>query len=152
MENQSVNSSHKMYKIIVIVALVATFLAVGAAAFFYNDAQDSKNQTSEAVAEKNLEETEQVVAELSGILLLNSELEPTVARVEDPAVLQESNPQFYKDIAIGDYLVLYPTRAIIYRSSETKIINIAPIINNDQLTQTQEEQSTQPVVEGSTGN
>jgi len=152
MENQPASSASKSYKIIVIVALIVTAIAVGIAAFSYNDAQSAKEQSTEAVAERNLEETEQVVSELGSILLLNNDQEPTVARVEDPSVLQESNPDFYKDITVGDYLVLYPQRAVIYRSSERKIINIAPIINTDQLTQTQEEQATQPEVEGSDEN
>jgi len=149
MENQTVSNSNKMYKIIVVIALIATMLAVGAAAFFYNDAQDSKEQSPEVVAENNLAETEKIVSELSEILFISSDQEPTVARVEDPAVLQQSNPDFYRNIQVGDYLVLYPQRAIIYRSSETQIINVAPIINTDQLQATQEEQSTQPAVENS---
>ena len=152
MEQTPTNSTSKMYKIIVIAALVVTAIAVGVAAFFYNHAQDAKEQSPEVVAEKNLQETERVVSELKEILLINGDQDPTVARVEDPAVLQESNPDFYKDIQVGDYLVLYPQRAIVYRSSETRIINVAPIINTDQLQATQEDQETQPAAEGSENN
>jgi hypothetical protein len=152
MENQPVNSSNKMYKIVVIVALVAALFSVGAAAFFYNDAQVLKEQTPEAVSEKNIQESDKVVGELSEILFVNSDQAPTVARVDNPEKLQESNPDFYKNIVIGDYLILYPQRAVIYRSSENKIINIAPIISTEQLTRTQEQQATQPAAEGSTGN
>ena len=58
---------------------------------------------------------------------------PTVARVEDPEKLKTSNETFYKDIQKGDYLIIFPKRAIVYRESNDQIINIAPIINTADL-------------------
>lgn len=130
-----------------ILVVLTVVLSLGAAVYFWNDARQAKQETPDAVAAKNLKETERVVNELSKILLLNADQDPTVARVEDPSVLQQSNPDFYKDIQVGDYLVLYPQRAIVYRSSETKIINIAPIVNTEQLQQSNEDQSTQTPTE-----
>jgi hypothetical protein len=132
-----------------ILAVLAVLLSLGAAVYFWNDAREAKQDSPDAVAAKNLAETERVVSELGEILLLNADQDPTVARVEDPTVLQKSNPDFYKDIQVGDYLVLYPQRAIVYRSSETRIINIAPIVNTEQLQQRTQDQSTQPAAEGS---
>ena len=132
-----------------IIALLAIVLSLGAAVYFWNDAREAKQTTPDAVAAKNLEETEKVVGELGQILLLDDDQSPTVARVEDPSILQNSNPDFYENIQVGDYLILYPQRAVIYRSSETKIINIAPIVNTEQLQQKTDDQSTQPAAEGS---
>ena len=149
-ETQAVNKKSNLPKLSIKTILVAFIIIVLAllAGYFYIDAQDAKKQTPEATAQRNEEETQRVVAELGAIIELNTESQPTVARVEDPAVLQESNPDFYKDVQTGDYLVLYPQRAIIYRGGEDKkIINIAPIINTDQLQATQEDQSAQPEAE-----
>ena len=146
MQETSVKSKKQMVLIGVLVLLM--LVSLGAALYFWNDARDAKNETPDAVAANNIAETERVVRELGDIIIL-SEDSPTVARVEDPSVLKKSNPDFYENIQVGDYLVLYPQRAVIYRSSEKKIINIAPIVNTEQLQQQTEDQQTQPAAEGS---
>ncbi len=120
------------WKVIVVILIVV--LSLSAAFYFWNDAQNAKSQTPEAVAAKNQEESKRVIQGLDAILLTESEDAPTVARIEDPAVLQKANEEFYKNAQAGDYLVLYPQRAIIYRESENRIINVAPIINSSQIT------------------
>jgi hypothetical protein len=59
-------------------------------------------------------------------------MQPTVARVENVDTLKKSNPDFYKNVAAGDYLILYPQRAVIYRKTENKIMNVAPIVAADK--------------------
>ncbi len=129
-----------------VVAFLVLFGSIFAAVYFWNDAQEARDQTSESLNEKNQEETDSVIGSLKNIIQLGDE-SPTLARVDDPEKLKQSNPDFYANVEVGDYLVLYPQRAIVYRASENKIINIAPILSPDQLQQTQEEQSTQPEVE-----
>lgn len=126
--------------ILVVVVLIA---ALGAAGYFWNDARQAKQQSPEAVAQKNQEETDQVVTSLSKIIVIEGEDKPTVARVENPDTLKKANQDFYKNVQIGDYLVLYPQRAIIYRLGENKIVNIAPIINSSELQQNQSQAATQ---------
>ena len=67
------------------------------------------------------------------VLYTESEDQPTVARIEDPAVLQEANEEFYRNAQAGDYLILYPNRAIIFRESENLVVNVAPIINTNGI-------------------
>ena len=50
-----------------------------------------------------------------------------------PEKLKASNETFYKDIQKGDYLIIFPKRAVVYRESNDQIINIAPIINTADL-------------------
>lgn len=119
--------------------IIVVALAIGAAVFFWNEAREAKQFSLEGVQERNLAETQQVVDKLGTILQLNNEDQPTVARVENPDVLKEGNPDFYRDAQANDYLVLYPQRAIIYRLSDNKIINIAPIINTEAVTQSLQE-------------
>ena len=107
-------------------------LAIGAAVFFWNESRDSSN-SEEAIAARNQEESDGVIANLDEVLLTESEAEPTVARVEDPQLLRDANPDFYKNVEEGDYLILYPQRAIIFRNTENRIINVAPIIDTSQL-------------------
>ena len=132
-----------------LVVIVLVLASLGAAGYFWNEAREAKEKTPEATQARNLQETERVVGELSEILLIEGDAEPTVARVEDPEVLKSSNPDFYKNTQVGDYLVLYPQRAIVYRSSDKQIVNIAPIINTDQLQQNQQQA---PAAEEETGS
>jgi len=115
------------------IACVVLLGAIGAATFYYMKYQDVKNDPKAAITEKNQVETDRVIASLKKALLIGETDAPTVARVEDPEKLKSSNQEFYKDIVKGDYLIIFPKRAIIYRESNNQIINIAPIINTADL-------------------
>jgi len=118
----------------VVVVMVVIVLALGAAFYFWNEARTAKSSTPEAVAAKNQEESDRVISSLSLVLYTDSADQPTVARIEDPEVLRAANEDFYKNAQTGDYLVLYPNRAIIYRESENLVVNVAPIINTNDIT------------------
>ncbi len=118
----------------VVLVMIIVVLALGAAFYFWNEAQTAKSSTPEAIAAKNQEESERVISSLSLVLYTESKDQPTVARIEDPEVLKSANEDFYKNAQAGDYLILYPNRAIIYRESENLVVNVAPIINTDAIT------------------
>ena len=123
-------------KYLILVLLVLA--SAGAAVYFWNDAREAKLQTPEGVQARNEQETQSVVDSLKQQLIIEGEDKPTVARVENPEVLIKANADFYKNVQKGDYLVLYPQRAIIYRLEEKKIVNIAPIINTSDIQATEE--------------
>ncbi len=115
------------------ILLVVVLVLGGAAFYFYNQNQDARTNPDELVNQQNDAESEEVVNNLKTVLLIDTDKKATVARVEDPEVLKKNNPDFYKNAEQGDYLVLYPARAIIFRNGEGKIINIAPIVNTDEF-------------------
>jgi hypothetical protein len=132
----------KPNKKVLSVGLVLLFvLAIGSSIYFYTQYKDVKNNPTAAINAKNSQETEKVLAEVKGVILIENTEAPTIARVEDPSALQKNNAVFYKNVQKGDYLVLYKDRAIIYRESNNQIINVAPIINTAELQQKQAEQS-----------
>lgn len=114
-------------------AAVVVLALAGTAGFFYKKYNDVKSNPADAISEKNKAETDTVLASLKKRLLISETDAPTVARVEDPEKLKTSNAEFYKDVQNGDYLVIFPKRAIIYRQSNDQIINVAPIINTADL-------------------
>lgn len=121
-------------KLVTRVLLTVLLLAsVAAAVYFYRQYQDVKNDPKSAITENNQAETDSVMTGLRKRLLITESDAPTVARVEDPEKLKTSNAEFYKDIQKGDYLIIFPKRAIIYRQSADQIINVAPIINTSDL-------------------
>lgn len=125
--------------VLVLVGLLGTF-------YYYKKYNDVKNNPTAAQDDKNKAETQRVLDQVKAMLFISETDAPTVARVEDPSKLKEANKEFYKDIQKGDYLIIYPKRAIIYRESNHQIMNIAPIINTADLKKTQDQTqgSTQP--------
>ncbi len=117
----------------VFMVMIVLVLALGAVFYFWNEAQEARDATPEAVAARNQEESVRIIASLNTILLTESDEQPTVARIEDPTILQQANEDFYKNAQAGDYLVLFPNRAIIFRESEGRVINVAPIINTANI-------------------
>ena len=116
-----------------ILLLIVLSAGVGGVLYYKNRAEKVEADPAAVQTEKNQAETDRVVTALKKILTVTETDAPTVARVEDPAKLQASNPEFYKNIQTGDYLIIFPSRAIIFRESSNQIINIAPIINTKDL-------------------
>lgn len=144
-KNEEVAKKSKKFllPVVAVVLIVAFALAAG---YFYKQYQDVKKDPETAKQEKNKAETQRVMDKLKASILLTEQDAPTVARIEDPEKLKNSNKEFYKDIQKGDYLIIYPKRAIVYRESNDQIINIAPIINASDLQKKQAETqgTTQP--------
>ena len=104
-------------------------LALLAAGFFFVQYQNERSNSPEEVAIRNQELSNTVVGKLAGVLLLDKNVEPTVATIDNADSLREANADFYADAQDGDYLILYPQRAIIFRENANQVVNIAPIIN-----------------------
>lgn len=122
-----------------IVFGVLLAVAVATAGFYYKQYRDVRNNPGEIVQERNAEETQRVLDKLKSVLRIDETDAPTVARVDDPAKLKATNEEFYKNVEQGDYLILYPKRAILFRESNSQIINLAPIINTSELQPNQDE-------------
>ncbi len=116
-----------------ILLLVVLVGGVAASMYYRNRANQAESNPTAVQQEKNQAETDRVLTSIKKVILISETDAPTVARVEDPEKLKSSNQEFYKDIQVGDYLVIYPKRAIIFRESINQIINIAPIINTADL-------------------
>ena len=113
--------------------IVALLLSVATAGYFYLKYQEVKDDPKTAIIDNNQAETDRVLEALKRHLFIGEADAPTVARVDDPEKLKASNAEFYKDSQKGDYLIIYPKRAIVYRESSGQIINIAPIIDTSDV-------------------
>lgn len=122
----------KKQGMLIMIASVLALAGIVGSIYFFKKYNDIKENPTAEIEQKNQEESDRVLSKLTEIIVFNEE-NPTVARIEDPAVLQSSNPDFYKNAQTGDYLVLFPSRAIVYREADNKIINLAPIINTQNI-------------------
>lgn len=103
---------------------------------------------------KNLEAAKEIVAAVGKLMEVPKDVEPTVATIVDVESLRKQN-DFYKQAENGDFLVVWPTRAVLYRKSANKIIDVVPVnLQAPQgqgqagaATQTQGQPQAQPQVE-----
>ena len=107
---------------LVIVTLVVIALVFFACFFAYNKFKQPSSTTSDS-------ETSQVVAEVGKLMLLPNET-PTVAVVSDLAKLQ--GQKFFTNAKEGDVVLMYAQaqKAILYSPTDNKIIEVAPIVND----------------------
>jgi hypothetical protein len=76
--------------------------------------------------QQNRERAKEIVDEVRKIMDVPTDVEPTVATIVDVNKLRESNP-FYNKAENGDYLIVTPTRAILYSSSKRVILDVVPV-------------------------
>jgi|GEM_PF-1197431 len=74
----------------------------------------------------NQEKAKAVVERVKILMDIDTSVEPTVATIVDVAKLQERNP-FYNKAQNGDYLIVTPSRAILYRESINRILDVVPV-------------------------
>jgi len=111
---------------IVIGALLATSV------YFYLHARELEKRP---LADKQTEQMKQTVAAVSKLIALPTGEQPTVVTVSDPEKLK-SQP-FFAQSVIGDKVLVYQAakKAILYRPSENKIIEVSSITVSDISTQ-----------------
>lgn len=80
----------------------------------------------EAQEQKNEEVAQRIIAEVRVLIEIPADIEPTVATIVDVDTLRARNP-FYNKAENGDHLVVTTERAILYRASEKKIIDVVPV-------------------------
>jgi hypothetical protein len=76
--------------------------------------------------QENREKAKAIVDEVRLHIDIPTDSEPTVATIVDVKKLQAQNP-FYAKAQNGDYLIVTPTRAILYSTTEEKIIDVVPV-------------------------
>lgn len=77
-------------------------------------------------------EAKNIVETVGKLIVLPAEEQPTIATVTDLSKLQ-SQP-FFKNANVGDKVLIYNTakKAILFRPTESRVIEYAPLETNDQ--------------------
>lgn len=60
-------------------------------------------------------------------IYINLDEVPTVATVQDPESLRQTNPAFYENVKVGDRLLIWSDKAVLYSETEDKILSVLPI-------------------------
>jgi hypothetical protein len=117
---------------VLVILLITLFFILGAGAgYFVYDYLTSRNMVDklndpEYVSQLQEQQVSQTLEKLEKLMLLPDE-NPTMATIVDIDALRQDNPTFYANAQEGDLLIIYSEKAILYRESENKIINVAPV-------------------------
>ena len=120
--NQPKNRSKFLFVILVVVLLGAA----SAAYYFYRQASDLKKNSSQAGGDA-AQQVKDVIAEVSRLMILPQDEQPTVATVSDPDKLK--GQLFFANAKVGDKVLIYTKaqKAILYDPVADKIVEVAPI-------------------------
>jgi uncharacterized protein YneF (UPF0154 family) len=123
---------NKTLKLLLVIVLILVALAAGASAYyFYAKYQDLK-KNPERIAQ---EETQVLVEKVGKLMELPNET-PTIATVLDKSKLKDQ--PFFKNAENGDKVLVYigAKKAILYRPSTDKIIEVAPLATENKQSST----------------
>ena len=117
----------KKLKLVLIVVSVIALLSVVFSINLYKKLQNIENP--EAIAKEEVDSTVKAVAKL---MVLPQGETPTAATVSDPTKLKDQ--PFFANSISGDKVLIYTNahKAILYRPSINKIIEVAPTGGNVQ--------------------
>ena len=116
-----------------IVAIVAAVVVLGALALFIRSQQQLKSvkkdleQVQSDPSVKTKEANKQLVEQVGKLISLPQDETPTIATVSDLSKLQ--GQPFFAKAQVGDKVLIYQIdgKAILFRPTENKIIELAPI-------------------------
>jgi hypothetical protein len=110
-------------KTVILVFCAIAVLAIVSASYFYNQLRLLKQNPQTAA----LQEVKDLVAKVSLLIVLPQGETPTVATVSDPTALKDQ--VFFANAEKGDKVLIYTNskKAILYRPSINRIIEVAPI-------------------------
>lgn len=118
------SSNHLPWLIAAVLVLVA-----GLAALWYVPMYLSQKKASaspERVA-LNTDQVQSLVQKVAAHIQVKDGEQPTVATIQDVEILRAQNPDFYKDAQNGDRLLIWSDKAVLYSSSQDKLLAVLPI-------------------------
>jgi len=132
---QEKNSKNNMKKYLIILCVLLLVAISGALAYYFIYYQNKQLNLAKIEEQQKVlaEESKKYMDELKSVMLIEGDESPVIAKVSDAEKLKLTNPEFYKNLQVGDIVYIYSYRIIVFRPSEKKIINIAPIINTKNL-------------------
>ncbi len=125
---QSASNLFKWWPIILLLAILvgaSAYLILNQSAAIENSAISSS--ASDSVAVNKIPSSPDEVLAALGRLIILSDAKPSFAIVDEAALAIKATEPFFKDAALGDRILIYPDRAIIYRPSHNIIVNVGPI-------------------------
>lgn len=111
---------------LVIVLVLLVLAGFGTAGYVYYQYNNLKNNP-DASKQAQQQEVDALKAKVAKLISIPNEETPTIATVTDKEKLKDQ--PFFKEAQNGDKILIFPQakKAVIYRESENKLINVGPI-------------------------
>jgi hypothetical protein len=127
---------------IIVVLLVG---CVGVACLKYVSV--SNKGATKAAAATTEQQVSDLVAQVSKHIVVPAGQTPMVATVQDPELLRTQNALFYKDAQVGDRLLVWSDKAVLYSPSRDLVLAMAPLAGNVAASSTMVQPKNKPTVE-----
>lgn len=115
-----------------LIAAALLTVCAGVLIFSFTHRRSSQNSSSlltspASVSVNNTNDPNGIIAKVGNLMLLPTGEIPTIAKVENLAPLK--GEAFFANAKIGDYVLIYTIakKAILYRPSENRIIEVGPV-------------------------
>lgn len=113
----------------ILVALLVVIGGAGAGGYYYNKYNNSQKEVKRLSNPQEAAKAQisSVVAQVGRLVELPPGETPTLATVTDPSKLKDQ--AFFANSKVGDQVLIYTQakKAVLYRPSTNKIIEIAPV-------------------------
>lgn len=119
-------SNNKPYFLITIIAIIviAALVLLTKNFLFKKPAQQQNNPQNTAQNQTDENGLDALVNRVSQMIEIKKDEVPTIATVQDPEVLKQTQPVFYKDAEKGDRLLVWSDKAVLYSVSKDKLISV----------------------------
>lgn len=126
---------------IITIVLIAAAIILFNNFFNNNKQQEDVANQPQANTAVDVNDLDNLKSRVSQLIQVNSNEEPTIATVNDPEILRQNQPVFYKDAQIGDRLLVWSDKAVLYSTKKDKLLSVM-LINAENTEQIQPEVAT----------
>lgn len=121
------SNARKMVKIILFLVILAFLGSMAWLVWQYTTVNKQLKELRESPAIQQEKVVQETLDKLKNHVVLPENQTPVVATVEDAAALQKDNT-FYNEAQNGDTVVVFQSKAYLYRPSTDRIVNIGPVL------------------------
>ena len=121
-------NSHAGITVSLVILWVIVVFLLGSLIYVYFINRTLRKAGAQTVS---IEDPGEVIRQVGELMTVPTDETPTVALISDVSKLKMINPIFYENVENGDILIVYTSVTVIYRQTENKIVNAAPVFIHD---------------------
>lgn len=87
------------------------------------------NQNAQ-VAQGDAREMQALIKKVSEVVVVNADEIPSIATIEDIALVRAQNPILYRGAENGDRLLVWVDKAVVFSTSQQKVLSVMPLIKD----------------------
>ncbi len=110
-------------------ALLILFV-VGAFAYNAKTKRVTVGGNNADVSQGDAREMQALINKVSSIVAVNADEIPSIATIEDISLVRAQNPILYRGAQNGDRLLVWADKAVVYSTSEQKVLSVMPLIKD----------------------